>query len=175
MEATGSDDYFYRDMDSPTGGLRLIAGHQGLVGVLWNARGMARMRSHELREDRAHPLLLEAERQLNSYFRKELTVFDLPLDLIGTDFQKSVWEALLNIPFGKTKSYGELAKQLGDLKAVRAVGGALNKNPLPIIVPCHRIIGASGGLVGFGGGLSNKMYLLELEDPKTQLNLWDDL
>lgn len=173
MEELISEYYFYKDVDSPTGPLRLIASPKGLVAALWNAAGIARFKSHELKEDPVHPLLLETERQLNEYFRKERTVFDLPLDLMGTDFQKKVWEALLSIPFGKTKSYGDLAKKLGDLKAVRAVGGALNKNPVPIIVPCHRIIGASGGLVGFGGGLSNKTYLLKLEDPNLQMNLWD--
>jgi methylated-DNA-[protein]-cysteine S-methyltransferase len=173
MDSAFSELYAYRDMDSPTGPLRLVASGKGLVAALWNAGDIVRIRTHDLKEDLEHALLLETERQLNAYFRKERKAFDLPLDLIGTDFQKKVWEALLDIPFGRTKSYGDLARQLGDLKAVRAVGGALNRNPVPIIVPCHRIIGASGGLVGFGGGLSNKTYLLELEDPKTQLNLWE--
>lgn len=160
-------------MDSPTGPLRLIASHQGLVAVLWNAADVFRITSHELKDDPQHALLLEAERQLKEYFEKKRRVFDLPLDLIGTDFQKNVWEALLDIPFGKTKSYGDLARQLGDLKAVRAVGGALNKNPVPIIVPCHRVIGSSGELTGFAGGLGTKKYLLRLEDPNLQMNLWD--
>lgn len=165
--------YCYKDMESPVGQLRLIAHKQALVAVLWNAGNMVRIGSHGLKEEQTHHVLLETERQLKDYFEKKRTVFDLPLDLVGTDFQKKVWQALLNIPFGKTTCYGDLAKQLGDVKAVRAVGGALNKNPISIIVPCHRVIGASGDLTGFAGGLSNKMYLLELEDPNKQLNLWD--
>lgn len=166
--------YSYKDIDSPTGPLRLMASHKGLVAALWNAGDRFRMKSHDLKEDPGQALLLETERQLKEYFEKKRKVFDLPLDLIGTDFQKKVWEALLDIPFGKTKSYGDLARQLGDLKAVRAVGGALNKNPVPIIVPCHRVIGSSGDLTGFAGGLGTKHYLLRLEDPNLQMNLWDE-
>lgn len=173
MEDRRSECYSYKDMDSPVGRLRLIASDQGLVAVLWNAEDLLRIGTRDLKEDLAHELLQETEGQLKDYFQKKRYVFDLPLDLIGTDFQKRVWEALLTIPFGKTKSYGDLAKQLGDLKAARAVGGALNKNPVSIIVPCHRVIGASGDLVGFAGGLSTKNYLLRLEDPNLQLNLWD--
>lgn len=173
MEEFISEYYFYKDVDSPTGPLRLIASPKGLVAALWNAGDVFRIKSHDLEENPGHMLLLETERQLKEYFEKKRTVFDLPLDLIGTDFQKKVWEALLDIPFGKTKSYGDLARQLGDRKAVRAVGGALNKNPVPIIVPCHRVIGASGDLTGFAGGLVTKNYLLKLEDPNLQLNLWD--
>jgi methylated-DNA-[protein]-cysteine S-methyltransferase len=173
MDDLISEPYLYRDMDSPVGRLRLIASDKGLVAVLWNAEDLVRIKLRGLKEDRANVLLLETEQQLNDYFEKKRTQFDLPLDLIGTEFQKKVWKALLNIPFGKTKSYGDLAKQLGDLKAVRAVGGALNKNPVSIIVPCHRVIGASGDLTGFAGGLSNKNYLLKLEDATKQLDLWD--
>jgi methylated-DNA-[protein]-cysteine S-methyltransferase len=173
MDDLISEPYSYRDMDSPVGRLRLIASDTGLVAVLWNAEDLTRIKLRRLKEDPTNTLLIETEQQLNDYFDKKRTQFDLPLDLIGTDFQKKVWEALLNIPFGKTKSYGDLAKQLGDLKAVRAVGGALNKNPVSIIVPCHRVIGASGDLTGFAGGLSNKNYLLKLEDPNTQFSLWN--
>lgn len=173
MTASDSGTYSYKDMDSPVGRLRLIGGDKGLVAVLWNAEDKVRIGQQELQEDLANALLMETERQLKDYFGKKRMAFDLPLDLIGTDFQKKVWEALLGIPFGKTKSYGDLAKQLGDFKAVRAVGGALNKNPVSIIVPCHRVIGASGDLTGFAGGLSNKNYLLRLEDPNLQMNLWD--
>lgn len=168
-----SDDYFYKDVDSPTGPLRLVASRKGLAAVLWNAGDVFRIRLHELKESPEHALLMETERQLNAYFEKKRRTFDLPLDLIGTGFQKKVWEMLMGIPFGQTKSYGDLARQLGDLKAVRAVGGALNKNPVPIIVPCHRVIGSSGGLTGFAGGIGTKDYLLRLEDPNLQLNLWD--
>ncbi|WP_083535266.1 methylated-DNA--[protein]-cysteine S-methyltransferase [Chryseobacterium kwangjuense] len=100
---------------------------------------------------------------MNEYFENKRKVFDIPFDLKGTEFQIKVWEALLKIPYGVTKTYGELAVILGDIKAVRAVGGALNKNPVSIIIPCHRVMGASGKLVGFAGGLENKSVLLDLE------------
>lgn len=167
------EPYSYRDMDSPLKRLRLIAGSKGLVAVLWNAEDLYQINSRPLKKEEAHPLLIDTQRQLEEYFNKKRMVFDLPLDLTGTAFQKKVWEALLTIPYGKTKSYSDLAIQLGDRKAVRAVGGALNKNPVSIIVPCHRVIGTSGDLTGFGGGLANKHYLLELEDEGTQLRLWD--
>lgn len=173
MRGSFSDIYSYKDMDSPVGRLRIIASAKGLVAVLWNADDLLRIGARDLKEDREGGLLMETERQLKEYFDRKRRAFDLPLDLMGTDFQKKVWNALLGIPFGKTKSYGDLAKQLGDLKAVRAVGGALNKNPVSIIVPCHRVIGATGDLVGFAGGLGTKNYLLRLEDPNLQLNLWD--
>lgn len=173
MDKPGAEIYFYRDLHSPVGRLRLIASPEGLAAVWWNADRVTEVRGHLLQEDKEHPLLLETAQQLKDYFEKKRQVFDLPLDLVGTDFQLSVWEAIQHIPYGKTISYGDLARQLGDLKAVRAVGGALNKNPIPVIVPCHRIIGATGGLTGFGGGLRNKTYLLDLEDPGTQFKLWD--
>lgn len=165
--------YWYKDMDAPVGRIRLAATAKGLAAVLWNGEDALRVKLQLVVEDPQHPVLLETERQLHEYFAKKRKEFDLPLDLIGTDFQKKVWELLLAIPFGKTKSYGDLARQLGDLKTVRAVGGALNKNPVSIIVPCHRVIGASGDLTGFAGGLDNKTYLLELENPGTQFKLWE--
>lgn len=109
------------------------------------------------------PLLKEAHRQLAEYFEKKRTEFDLPLKPEGTDFQKKVWAALCTIPYGETRSYGEIAKQTGNEKACRAVGGANNKNPIMIFIPCHRVIGADGSLVGFGGGLQAKRYMLDLE------------
>lgn len=165
--------YSYKDMDSPVGKIRLVVTDKGLAAVLWNGEDALRVKLQLVVEDPQQPVLQETERQLNEYFAKKRKEFDLPLDLIGTDFQKKVWELLLAIPFGKTKSYGDLARQLGDIKTVRAVGGALNKNPVSIIVPCHRVIGASGDLTGFAGGLDNKTYLLELENPGTQFKLWE--
>lgn len=109
------------------------------------------------------PLLKEAGRQLAEYFEKKRKVFDLPLKPEGTNFQKRVWAALCTIPYGQTRSYGEIAKQIGNEKACRAVGGANNKNPIMIFIPCHRVIGADGSLTGFGGGLPAKKYMLELE------------
>ncbi|WP_426404511.1 methylated-DNA--[protein]-cysteine S-methyltransferase [Streptomyces sp. R-07] len=105
----------------------------------------------------------EAIRQLDAYFAGELTEFDLPLNLIGTPFQLRVWEQLLRIPYGETRTYGELAEELGSPGASRAVGLANGKNPVGIIVPCHRVIGAGGGLTGYGGGLDRKQRLLAFE------------
>ena len=108
-------------------------------------------------------LLKKAAKQLTEYFAGKRREFDLPLDFTGTGFQKKVWAALLTIPYGETRSYGEIAKQIGNPKACRAVGMANNRNPIAIICPCHRVIGADGSLVGFGGGLPAKQFLLDLE------------
>lgn len=111
-------------------------------------------------------LLQTAETQLMEYFQGRRKKFSLPLEPQGTEFQKKVWEALCRIPYGQTKSYGEIAAWIGNPKACRAVGGANNKNPIMIFIPCHRVIGADGALVGFGGGLEAKRYLLDLESGK---------
>lgn len=108
-------------------------------------------------------LVTETGKQLQEYFDGKRKEFNLPILLRGTEFQKKVWQGLCTIPYGETRSYKELAELVGNPKAVRAVGGANNKNPIMIIVPCHRVIGADGSLVGFGGGLEVKKYLLELE------------
>lgn len=110
-----------------------------------------------------HPVLDEAERQLAEYFAGERTEFDLPLDPVGTDFQRSAWAELARIPFGETISYGEQARRLGDANKSRAVGAANGRNPLPIVVPCHRVVGANGKLTGFAGGLDTKAWLLDHE------------
>ena len=110
-----------------------------------------------------HPLLTELAGQLTAYFAGTLRRFDLPLDLQGTDFQKRVWRQLETIPFGETRSYRQIADAIGTHNAVRAVGAANGANPIPIVVPCHRVIGTSGKLVGYGGGLPLKKQLLELE------------
>jgi methylated-DNA-[protein]-cysteine S-methyltransferase len=113
--------------------------------------------------DPQHPILIEAERQLSEYFAGKRTRFDLPLQPDGTEFQKKVWRALREIPFGKTKSYLDLARAISSPKASRAVGAANGKNPLSIVVPCHRVVGADGALTGFAGGLATKAALLTLE------------
>ena len=153
----------YRIIPSPVGDLKLIAADQGLVAIRWNNNKPKRVPSGTLVEDDNHPILLETERQLNEYFQGNRKSFSLKLQLIGTKFQINVWHALLTIPFGETRSYGQLARQLGNPNAMRAVGAANGRNPIPIVVPCHRVIGASGDLVGFGGGLQMKAQLLELE------------
>ena len=121
----------------------------------------------ELAEDHVetpeHWLLLKAEQQLMEYFEGVRTVFDLPYQVNGTDFQKSVWDALAKIPYGTVKTYGTIAKEIGSVKASRAVGGACNKNPIAIVIPCHRVVGSNGNLTGFAGGLTVKETLLQLE------------
>jgi methylated-DNA-[protein]-cysteine S-methyltransferase len=153
----------YKTMESPIGKLKLIASEKGLVAILWENDDPRRVRLSELVADDAHPVLAEAERQLSEYFAGKRKTFSVALDMRGTSFQKDVWEALLAIPFGETRSYGQLAKALGNPRASRAVGAANGKNPLSIVVPCHRVIGASGKLTGFAGGLEAKAHLLRLE------------
>jgi methylated-DNA-[protein]-cysteine S-methyltransferase len=139
--------------------------------VLWENDSPRRVRLHELVADEQHPVLVETERQLREYFAGKRKEFSVGLDMRGTRFQKDVWEALLAIPFGETKSYGELARQLGNPRATRAVGAANGRNPVSIIVPCHRVIGASGKLTGFAGGLETKAKLLRLEETPLQLQI----
>lgn len=163
---------FYKDVDSPVGLIRVIASDKGLAAIIWEREDYIRTKlSDPLKKD-DHPIIVQTEKELKEYFENSRTVFTVPLDFKGTDFQVKVWESLLKVPYGNTKTYGELAKILGDVKAVRAVGGALNKNPISIIVPCHRIIGASGKLTGFAGGLKNKSILLDLEKGFTMPSLF---
>jgi len=117
-----------------------------------------------MQEQNDDPLLLRASSQLEEYFGGARHTFDIPLNFQGTSFQKTVWQALLDIPYGQTRTYGEIAVQIGNAKAVRAVGAANGRNPISIIAPCHRVIGASGQLTGFAGGLDAKRTLLLLED-----------
>jgi len=116
------------------------------------------------KRDDDHPVLVDAARQLAAYFARELKEFDLPLDPSGTDFQLQVWEQLRTIEYGETASYGEIAARLGMTgHGARAVGLANGRNPIPIVVPCHRVVGADGSMTGYGGGIERKQYLLELE------------
>jgi methylated-DNA-[protein]-cysteine S-methyltransferase len=152
----------YRTIESPVGFITIAGDHDGTITAL-------RM------EDQAHPpagmeeweaapdAFSEAVAQLEAYFAGERTEFDLPLRLDGTDFQRTVWAGLLEIPYGETISYGELASRIGKPNASRAVGLANGRNPVAIIVPCHRVIGAGGSLTGYGGGLDRKRTLLDLE------------
>jgi O-6-methylguanine DNA methyltransferase len=154
---------FYKEMESPVGKLKLVASANALLAVLWEQERPNRVKLATLKLDRQHPILLETERQLGEYFAGRRTAFDLPLEPTGSQFQKKVWLALRKIPFGQTQSYLDLAKTVGSVKAVRAVGGANGKNPLSIIVPCHRVVGANGALTGFAGGLDVKKKLLAFE------------
>ncbi|MCU4358218.1 methylated-DNA--[protein]-cysteine S-methyltransferase [Acinetobacter ursingii] len=153
----------YLYMDSPVGQLKLVANEHALVAILWDNENPKRVRLAELIEEVSHPILLNTQQQLIEYFSGQRKVFDIPLDFEGTDFRKKVWSALLTIPYGETRSYKQIAQQLGHEKAVRAVGAANGKNPISIIAPCHRVIGAGGALVGFAGGLDKKEILLRLE------------
>lgn len=153
----------YQFLDSPVGQLKLVAHETALVAVLWENENPNRVRLAALVEDLQHPILLKTAQQLNEYFAGKRQQFDLPLDFEGTAFQQQVWQALLTIPFGETRSYKQIAEQIGNVKAVRAVGAANGKNPISIIAPCHRVVGANGKLVGFAGGLGNKEILLKIE------------
>lgn len=165
--------YACKTIASPVGELELVASDRGLAAILWQDDDPLRVRLGPLVEDPTHPVLIETERQLAAYFAGELTTFTVPLDFQGTAFQKSVWQALLTIPFGETRSYGEIARQIGRPAAVRAVGAANGRNPISIIAPCHRVIGSGGALTGFAGGLVAKERLLGLERAgPAQLALW---
>ncbi|ORB83366.1 cysteine methyltransferase [Mycobacterium kansasii] len=158
----------YRTIDSPIGPLTLA----GNGAVLTNLRMVDQ--SHEpnragwLPNQRAFPAAVE---QLDAYFAGDLRDFDLELDLRGTEFQRRVWKALLAIPYGQTRCYGEIAQQIGAPSAARAVGLANGRNPIAIVIPCHRVIGASGKLTGYGGGLDRKLALLELEKNRVSVNV----
>ncbi|MFM0095375.1 methylated-DNA--[protein]-cysteine S-methyltransferase [Paraburkholderia nemoris] len=161
--------YAYKLMNSPVGELKLVANGNRLAAILWENDKPNRVRLPEMVEADERPILIETERQLNEYFAGARDRFDLELDFQGTDFQKKVWAALLTIPFGETRSYSDIATQIGNINAVRAVGAANGRNPISIVAPCHRVIGASGDLTGFAGGLANKMFLLSLEAGQTSL------
>ena len=155
--------YRFKKMFSPVGELTLVASDAGLAAILWENDDPERVRLGAMVEDGNDRILTDAEQQLRAYFAGTLTRFTVPLDFQGTDFQKSVWAALLTIPFGETRSYAEIARQLGRPTAFRAVGAANGKNPISIVAPCHRVIGTNGALTGFAGGLEGKAFLLELE------------
>ena len=153
----------YKWVDSPIGKLKLVATDEGLAGILWERERPGRVRLSAPVADPSHAVLVEAERQLGEYFRGQRQGFSLTLDFAGTAFQRQVWTALLTIPFGETRSYAQIARQIGKPSATRAVGAANGRNPISIVAPCHRVIGATGKLTGFAGGLEAKAYLLALE------------
>jgi methylated-DNA-[protein]-cysteine S-methyltransferase len=160
--------YVYRIMNSPVGALKLVGSDDGLAAILWDNDRPGRVPLLIVAQDDSHPLLLEAERQLREYFAGERQAFDLQLDFAGTEFQQKVWQALLAIPFGETRSYSQIATEIGSAKAIRAVGAANGRNPISIIAPCHRVVGSAGDLRGFAGGLERKAYLLRLEGADTK-------
>lgn len=153
----------YTEIDSPVGRLLLTTDGSALTGVYFDMPGRSpRELERWTRDAKAGPLP-ETARQLEEYFKGARREFDLPLDLQGTEFQKRAWRNLLTIPYGETRSYGDQARLIGNPNASRAVGLANGRNPLPIVVPCHRVIGANGSLTGFGGGLERKRWLLAHE------------
>jgi methylated-DNA-[protein]-cysteine S-methyltransferase len=160
MASQGDRMIHYRTIDSPIGPLALAGRDRGLTNLRMLNQTYEPNRADWVLDERAFP---DAVEQLRSYFAGERTEFDLELDLVGSDFQRRVWQALLTIPYGKTRSYGQIAEQIGAVGAARAVGLANGHNPIAIIVPCHRVIGASGSLTGYGGGLDRKRLLLEME------------
>jgi len=158
---------FYTTFGSPVGPLLLAGDSNALRLVSFESSKRSTPPRPDWEQDKAP--FAEVIRQLQAYFGGELKEFDLPLALEGTDFQLRVWKALRTIPYGETISYAQLAQCIGNPKAVRAVGLANGSNPIPIIVPCHRVIGSDGSLTGFGGGLSTKKKLLELENKQLRL------
>jgi methylated-DNA-[protein]-cysteine S-methyltransferase len=155
--------YVSKVVESPVGPLTLVASEHGLAAILWKNDSPRRVPLSNVTEDSSDPTLLEAEQQLQEYFAGERTAFSVRLDFAGTEFQRRVWSALLTIPYGETRSYAEIARQIGSPEAVRAVGAANGRNPISIIAPCHRVVGSNGKLTGFAGGLEAKAHLLALE------------
>ncbi len=157
-----SDTTFFHLHPSPIGELVLAGTDEALTYIGFpDGRRKASVKSHW---QSCHRNFKEACRQLDLYFSGKLTHFDIPLAPIGTPFQQRVWQALLEIPYGETTSYGAVARKIHQPAASRAVGNANGSNPIPIIIPCHRVIGRDGTLIGFGGGLPTKRFLLQLED-----------
>ena len=159
-------DASYDEMDSPVGKLTIITSSQGLHAILWD--NDRRDLSHEklfltLHKCQNTKINIETKTQLDEYFQKKRRKFDLPLVLNGTDFQIQAWKQLIKIPYATTMSYGEQAEKIGDRKKARAIGMANGRNPISIVIPCHRVIGSNGHLVGFAGGIEKKTYLLGLE------------
>ncbi len=161
---------WFDEVPSPVGPLRLVADEHGLRQIWFeNERHPKRAAPQWVRAPQAVQF---AREQLEEYFAGLRQVFELPLHPVGTPFQLSVWQALAEIPYGSTQSYGEVARRIGEPQAVRAVGAANGRNPLPIVLPCHRVIGADGSLTGFGGGLPVKQYLLAMERRVAQGDLF---
>jgi methylated-DNA-[protein]-cysteine S-methyltransferase len=158
-----TDQLVSTTIETPIGTLTLVGSTVGLRAVLWPDDDPARVRLGERSEGTADPVLADAAAQLAEYFRGTRTEFDLPLDPVGTDFQRAAWDALRQIPYAATISYGDQAAWMGDRRKARAVGAANARNPLSIVVPCHRVVGSTGSLTGFAGGVETKAWLLAHE------------
>jgi methylated-DNA-[protein]-cysteine S-methyltransferase len=158
----GMNMIYYIEHQSPLGDLLLAANDRGLSGLYFTEHKYFNG-PQGWQRDASHPHLKNATRQLDEYFAGRRNAFDIALDLNGTPFQQAVWRALQALPFGATTSYQDIARGIANPKAIRATGTAIGRNPVSIIVPCHRVLGASGALSGYAGGLERKRYLLELE------------
>jgi methylated-DNA-[protein]-cysteine S-methyltransferase len=156
-------EMFYKEIESPVGQLLLLASENKLLEIRFNSSIENDEFADDVEEKCDLPIFHDTEVQLDEYFRGKRDSFSIPMILDGTEFQQKVWKQLQSIPFGETISYQELAERVGDKKKARAVGNANGKNPIPIIIPCHRVIAKDGSLGGFGGGLPIKRHLLELE------------
>ncbi len=155
--------YFYTVMDTPVGDIVLIADNKNLCSIYWPNQEPDKKKFPNLERKDHSKVLRTVVKQLYQYFEGKRPVFDLPIKMVGTAFQRKVWDALSSIKFGETVSYRDIAKKVGNPKAVRAVGAAIGKNPISIIIPCHRVIGSNGKLTGFAGGVIAKEFLLDLE------------
>lgn len=159
---TTAPDLHIDVMESPVGALTIVASDTGVRAILW-PDDEGRVDVGAASRDSAHPVVAATAQQLGEYFAGERQDFDLPLDAVGTEFQQSAWDALRTIPYGVTVSYGEQAARMGDRRKARAVGAANGRNPISIVVPCHRVVGANGALTGFAGGVDTKAWLLAHE------------
>jgi len=155
--------HHYSIIQSPVGSLMLLADDSVLMGLYFAETAPPQLPRQDWTENAQHPVLQRAAKQLKEYFKKKRTSFSLPLAFKGTNFQRNIWREIARIPYGKTISYSELAERAGAPRAVRAAGTSTGRNPLAIIIPCHRVVGKDGSMCGFGGGLERKQFLLELE------------
>lgn len=160
---------YYDSFESPIGGMLLAASEKGLCGIYFDRQRHFPGKDSEWKHDPDNPHLKRAKRQLAEYFAGSRKVFDLVLDPNGTGFQKRVWKAIAGVPYGRTISYGELARRAGFPEGARAAGAATGRNPIGIVVPCHRIVGADGSLTGYAGGVAKKRALLALESGQRDL------
>ncbi|HZW77898.1 MAG TPA: methylated-DNA--[protein]-cysteine S-methyltransferase [Flavobacteriaceae bacterium] len=156
---------YHRIIPSPIGNLKISASEDSIVSIEFTTEEVTAVSPSSL-------LLREAQKQLEEYFHKERQEFSLPLSPYGTTFQQKVWKQLQQIPYGETRSYRDIAIELGNLRQIRAAATANGKNPIPIVIPCHRVIGSNGSLTGYSGGLEKKKWLLELENPFLQTRLF---
>lgn len=157
------DPHYFTTMPSPVGELTLVASDHGLRAILWPDDDGRVPLPEQLEEKPDLAVLVAARQQLAEYFSGDRTEFDLPLDVRGTEFQRAAWQALAEIPYGSTASYAEQAARIGRPTAVRAVGAANGRNPLSIVLPCHRVVGSNGSLTGFAAGIDSKRMLLQME------------